>query len=609
MIVNEKINIKVNPNSRVYYNSIGYKCSNYETIEIKTVDLPAGSNIEILVRCDVCLIERLVKYNRYLKNTKNNTILYTCKKCSFIKNKKTKLERYGSENYQNTEKIKKTKLERYGSENYTNRIKAKKTCIEKYGVDNVSKSDHIKSIKMKTNIDNWGVDNVFKSEEIKNKISKSVRIKYGSDNYVTSDDCKNKYKIFCDELGVTHYSKSKEFKDKFEETCLINWGCKTSLLNDDIKNKIKETNLIKYGFEYPMKNPKYSELTSKRITDSRNDYYISLGYELINYDFDKKEYLLKNISCGHEFKINHDLFRSRIKYNNSSCLVCYPKDGLTSVKELELGNFIKEISNNIILNSRDLIDGKEIDIYLPEHKIGIEFNGLYWHSDEFKDKYYHYNKTKSCLEKGISLIHIWEDDWVNKKDIVKSIIKNRIGLVDNRIYARKCKIEIVSNSVSNKFLDENHIQGGTNASLCISLKYENEIVSIMTFGKRRMNAKLNLELIRFCNKKNTSVIGSASKLFKHFIENNEYDKIISYSDASIFNGDLYKKLGFKNDGETSLNYYWSDLKRRYHRFNFNKKRLVKIGYDPKKTEDEIMKSIGYSKIWSCGQIRWIYNKS
>ena len=196
MIVNEKINIKVNPNSRVYYNSIGYKCSNYETIEIKTVDLPAGSNIEILVRCDVCLIERLVKYNRYLKNTKNNTILYTCKKCSFIKNKKTKLERYGSENYQNTEKIKKTKLERYGSENYTNRIKAKKTCIEKYGVDNVSKSDHIKSIKMKTNIDNWGVDNVFKSEEIKNKISKSVRIKYGSDNYVTSDDCKNKYKMF-----------------------------------------------------------------------------------------------------------------------------------------------------------------------------------------------------------------------------------------------------------------------------------------------------------------------------------------------------------------------------------------------------------------------------
>ena len=130
----------------------------------------------------------------------------------------------------------------------------------------------------------------------------------------------------------------------------------------------------------------------------------------------------------------------------------------------------------------------------------------------------------------------------------------------------------------------------------------------MTFGKRRINSKLNLELIRFCNKKQTSVIGSASKLFKYFIENNEFDKITSYSDLSIFNGDLYEKLGFINEGETSLNYYWTDLKKRYHRFNFNKKKLIKIGYDPNKTEDEIMKSIGYHKIWSCGQIRWVYNK-
>jgi len=144
MIVNEKISINVNPNSRIYYNSIGYRCSNFEKIEIRTIDLPNGSNIKILVRCDVCFIDQTTKYNKYLKNTRNNTILYTCKKCSFIKNKKTKLEKYGNENYQNTEKIKKTKLEKYGDENYTNRIKAKNTCIEKYGVDNVSKFDDIK---------------------------------------------------------------------------------------------------------------------------------------------------------------------------------------------------------------------------------------------------------------------------------------------------------------------------------------------------------------------------------------------------------------------------------------------------------------------------------
>jgi len=606
MIVNNKIIITVNPNSREYYNSIGYTFSNYEKVEVNTTYLPKGSNIEIMVKCDICSTEQSIKYNKYYKNTKCLTNLYTCKKCSSFKVKETKLKIYGDENYNNRTKAKETKLEIYGDGNYTNREKSKKTCISKYGVDNVSKSDIIKKNRVTTNISKWGVDNVFKSEEIKSKISESVKIKYGTDQYLNSSDFKDKYNKFCDKIGVDHYSKSKDFKDKYEETCLKKWGFKTSLLSDEVKNKIKETNIIKYGFDHHMKNVEYSKLTSKRITDSRYEYYKKLGYDLIDYNFDNKEYTLKSILCGHEFKINHDLFRSRIKFNNDSCLICYPKDSLISIKESELAFFINEISTNVVLNSRNLIDGKEIDIYLPDSKLGIEFNGLYWHSDDFKDKLYHYNKTKSCQENGISLIHIWEDDWVNKKDIVKSIIKNRLGITENKIYARNCKIEIVSNSISNAFLNENHIQGGVNASVCISLKYNEEVVSIMTFGKRRINSKLNLELIRFCNKLNTSVIGSASKLFKYFINNNEYENIISYSDISIFNGDLYEKLGFINDGETSLNYYWTDFNKKYHRFNFNKKKLVKIGYDANKTEDDIMRSIGYNKIWSCGQIRWIF---
>ena len=273
---------------------------------------------------------------------------------------------------------------------------------------------------------------------------------------------------------------------------------------------------------------------------------------------------------------------------------------------MEIFNFLKEFDENIISGSRNLIGGKEIDIYLPKFKLGIEFNGLYWHSDNFKKKDYHYKKTKSCQENDISLIHIWEDDWINKKDIVKSIILNRIGLIKKKIYARKCIIKEITNKESNIFLEKNHIQGKCNANKCIALFYENKIVSLMTFGKRRINSKLNLELIRFCNLLNTNVIGGASKLFNFFIKNNTFDKITSYSDQSIFNGNLYEKLGFSNDGETSLNYYWTDLKRRYHRFNFNKRKLISMGYDKNLTENKIMKSIGYYKIWSCGQIRWVY---
>jgi hypothetical protein len=609
MILQDKITIRVTPNSRLHYLNMGYNCSNYEYIDVSIFHLPSGSNIEIEVCCDICSKEnRKIKYNKFYKNTKGHTIPYSCKSCSNFKSKKTKLEKYGNENYQNVDKIKKTKLEKYNDPNYTNRLKYKTTCLERYGVDNTSKLDSSKIKRKSTNIEKYGVDNVFKSKDIKDKISSIIKQKYGTDKYITSEDFKEKYKIFCKSLGVNHFSETDEFKIKFRKTCLVNWGFKTNLLSPEIINKIKITNIEKYGFDSAMKNIDISLINTTSLIEGRSAFYKSLGYNFISYDYNNRVYKLERDECGHIFEISHDLFRSRIKYNNNSCLICYPKGELVSIKEKDVVEFISSLSDKYILNSRNLIDGKEIDIYLPDYKLGIEFNGLYWHSDKFKEKTYHYNKTLMCKKNDIHLLHIWEDDWVNKNDIIKSIIKNKMSKITTRIFARKCSIVEVSNSISNKFLDDNHIQGGTNASRCLALMFNNEIVSIMTFGKRRINSKSETELIRFCNKINTIVIGSSSKLFNYFIKNNNFERIVSYSDQSIFDGGMYLKLGFTNYGETSLNYYWSDLNKRYHRFNFNKKKLIELGYDPNKTEDQIMREIGYYKIWSCGQIRWEYNK-
>ena len=181
-----------------------------------------------------------------------------------------------------------------------------------------------------------------------------------------------------------------------------------------------------------------------------------------------------------------------------------------------------------------------------------------------------------------------------------------MGSNPEKIFARSCEVVVINNRESNTFLNENHIQGALNADICISLVYNKKIVSVMTFGRRYLNKKSQFELLRFSNKIGYSIIGGASKLFSYFLKNYEFDRIVSYSDNSIFRGKLYDNLGFINDGQTSLNYYWTDLNKKYHRFNFNKKRLVKIGYDESKTEEEIMKEIGYFKIWSCGQTRWIY---
>ena len=609
MFINDLIKIKVNPNSREYYNKIGYKCNNYDVIEIKVIDLPIGSNIIIDIKCDKCYDVLKVKYNKYYKSTNKLKDSYFCKKCNHIKAKETKLKKYGDENYNNNKKAKETKLEKYGDPNYTNRVKAAETCYVKYGVDNVSKLDIVKESKVKTNLKNWGVQNPFQSEQIKEKIKKICIDRYNSEYYIKSDLARIKYKEFCDKIGVDHYSKSSEFKDKFKQTCLVRWGKSTNLINDEVKEKIKITNLERYGFDHAMKNKDVSLLNTKSLIESRYNYFYKLGYEYIEYDYDLKNYKLKNIKCQHIFEINYDLFRSRIKYKNSSCLICYPRQELSSIKEKEIVSWLKSLKIEVIENDRDIIKPKELDIYLPQFRIAIEFNGLYYHSDKFKERDYHINKTEDCEKNNIQLIHIWEDDWVYKGDIVKSIILNRLNLIKNKIYARKAYIKEVSTSEAKDFLNENHIQGYTTSSIKIGLYYKNELVSLMTFGNRRINSKNNFELIRFSNKKNLIVVGGASKIFKYFLNNYNYKRIVSYSDISIFSGGLYKELGFVNDGKTSLNYYWTDLSLKYHRFNFNKKKLVKMGYDESLTEEMIMKNIGYYKLWSCGQIRWVFLSS
>jgi hypothetical protein len=216
------------------------------------------------------------------------------------------------------------------------------------------------------------------------------------------------------------------------------------------------------------------------------------------------------------------------------------------------------------------------------------------------------NKTVECNKIGIRLIHIFEDDWNLRKDIVKSIILNAIGLNKTKIYARKCDVRLVSSKDCRIFLNSNHIQGYSNSRYKLGLFYQDELVSVMTFGWRKINNKKEFELIRFCNKINYNIIGSASKLFKYFLDNFEYNNIVSYADISIFTGELYEKLGFKFIHLSKPNYYWILNGERHHRFKFNKKRLIKLGFDKNKSGLSIMESLGAYRIYSCGQLRFEY---
>jgi hypothetical protein len=327
------------------------------------------------------------------------------------------------------------------------------------------------------------------------------------------------------------------------------------------------------------------------------------------YDYSLSEYInsttLINIVCPEHgiFKQSPNNHISK-KYNCPKCSLKYDKT------EGELKDFIKSLELKFEENTRKIIPPLELDIYIPSHNIAIEFDGLYWHSELYKDNNYHLNKTNICEEKDIRLIHIFEDEWLYKQDIVKSRLINMFGLTSNKIYGRKTEIKNVSPSESKLFLNNNHIQGNVNAKYKLGLYYNNELVSLMTFGNLRcvLGSKQKddkYELVRFCNKLNTNVIGGADKLLKHFVKTHQPKEIISYADRRWSQGDLYKTLGFSYTHKSKPNYFYIINKRREYRFKYRKNILIKNGFDSNKTEREIMLERGINRIYDCGTIAYI----
>jgi hypothetical protein len=330
---------------------------------------------------------------------------------------------------------------------------------------------------------------------------------------------------------------------------------------------------------------------SSKIHNNKYDYSL-VNYININSNV--------NIICP-----EHGLFSQRCDSHRhgSGCPKC-SNSGI-SKQEIEINDFILSLNIKTNVKDRTTLNGKELDIYIPSHNIAIEYNGLYWHSEEFVEKNYHLNKTNKCESNNIQLIHIFEDEWLYKQDIVKSRLKNILGLTKDKIYGRKCDIKEVSSKESKEFLNNNHIQGSVNSSIRLGLYYNDELVSLMTFGKRPLINNHSIELIRFCNKLDTSVIGGADKLLKHFIKTYNPKEIISYADRRWSTGDLYEKLGFKFIHNTPPNFYYVINKKRINRLNFQKHKLVKMGYDKNKTANQIMIDENINKIYDCGNKKYI----
>jgi very-short-patch-repair endonuclease len=593
-----------------------------------------------------------------------------CSSSPEIKEKKreTCLKKYGETTNLKTEdtkeKIKKTSLERYGTEHPAQsdvvKTRMRDTLIEKYGVDSAMKNEDVKAKTRNTLVERYGVDNPLKSEEIKSKVRKTVQDKYGVDCVFQSDVIKEKIattnlvrygvenpsKTFevkkkisntiQERYGVEWAMQSEKIKQKSAKTCLEKYGVDNVFKSEDIKEKCKQLYIEKYGEDNPAKSSVVKEKMRKtnlerygvdnfmKTTEYKENIREKYRDKLIDKIFNKNRLGGKVIPKFEPSMVNtcfdiynwqccecSTIFTSTLKNGIiPRCPKCYPVKLSSSKMEDELADFCESLNvGEIIRNTKEIIKPYELDIYIPDKRIAIEMNGLYWHSEigGKKDKQYHINKTDMCLDEGVSLIQVYEDEWFNKQDIVKSILKSKLGVIDNKIYARKCKIVTIENDIAIEFLDDNHLQGPINGTH-IGLEFDGELVCMITIGKCRFDKRYDLEILRFCNKINTMVVGGFSKIFEYIKKIYKNKSIVTYVDKRFGSGKFYEYVGFVFDGETGPGFYYitDDYLLRETRYKYQKYMLEnKIEtYDEALTEWENMQLNGYDRIWDCGNAKW-----
>ena len=291
----------------------------------------------------------------------------------------------------------------------------------------------------------------------------------------------------------------------------------------------------------------------------------------------------------------------------------YDRHNYVSKEEHDVVDFIKSIYHGEIRTSvRSILNGREVDIYIPEHNLAIEYDGLYSHAYKpweksvasIKGSNYHLSKTEECGSHGIQLLHIFADEW---GDGWKNLIKSKLHCNHRRIMARKCEIRDVGTHEKNTFLDSYHIQGKDKSRIKIGLYHDNELVSIMTFGTSRFNRNYDWELIRYCVKDGCNVVGGFSKLLSHFRKYHPDKSIISYADRRYSDGGVYVKNGFILIKVNRPNYKYITKDRRHtvNRMSLQKKNLLKQLNRPELTEEQLAYELGYMKIFDCGTLTFV----
>ncbi len=456
-----------------------------------------NNHITELPKCENCGGD--VKFHRYTKGYQR-----CCSNFCHITSKRTDLIRN------------ETKKERYGNIYYNNREKAKETNLNKFGETSPMKNKDILEKRNKTNIERYGHASPLLNDDVLKKSSDKKFQIYGDINYNNRDAAK--------------------------QTCLERYGVDSPIKNPESLKRMIETNQKKFGVDNVFQN----EEMIQRLKLINETTFKEKWCKILNINFDDvllngEIVTISNHCKKHKnFSTTKNSLYDRNNEKQNFCTECFGKNKNESIGEKEIRYYIEEDLKQETKKIR--IKNKEIDIFIPSHKFGIEYNGLYWHSEIYKENDYHIKKLMLCHDNNINLIQIFEDEWFNKKEIVKSLIATHLNQSINTIDANICDIINLTNSQSGEFLHENDINDIIESDLNLGLYYENELVSVATFK----NDDGNYKICNYSNRVFTNVHDSLKVLFTHLIKENNVKSInISVDKRFGFDVNEIIKLGFR----------------------------------------------------------------
>lgn len=482
------------------------------------------------------------------------------------------------------------------------KTKRSETNKAKFGSENVFSSEHVKAKIRDTNLQRYGVENPQQHVGIRNKTKNTVNQLYGVDNVAQANDIRNRITTTnLSRYGTANPASSETVREKMKSTVLKRYGV-TNIARSETHQEVRhETNRKKYGVTEPFNTP---ESKRKAIDSVRRKFITSFIETASTFStpvFDVNNYVNLNtpmewqcLNCGVNFFSKLD--NNRIP----KCQTCHPKS--ISSGHRQICDMLDAWGIGYVINDRTVIKPKELDIWIPSHNLAIEFCGLYWHTEISggKGRNYHLDKLVQCEQLGVRLITIFDDELEVRTNKTLNRLRSILKVDTTSVQARKCKISQISASDSKSFMNSVHLMEHAPATVHYGLFDGNELISVMTFSPSRFD-RTGYELVRYASSR--AVVGGAQRLFKQFLRDFPTGDVVSYADRRWSDGGIYFSLGFELDSISNPGYWYLDKnKKRYHRLNFTKKKLIKEGHNPNETEWQIMQNLGYDRIWDCGQL-------